>query len=118
MSGWGPSLERLRASRWGVAGEVDVGKALLHHPNHCLDRSGESGLVLQTRPTVFDFLSLRIEKQNGWRKTKLWTVPIGRRNLWIYANDSGTTGLSGAPGLDVVASPLLGVSHRLGHISL
>ena len=85
MSGWGPSLERLRASRWGVAGEVDVGKVLLHHPNHCLDRAGESGLVLQTRPTVFDFLSLRIEKQNGWRKTKLWTVPIGRRNVWILA---------------------------------
>ena len=111
----GPFLGTSAGLSVGCAGEVDVGKALLHHPNHCLDRSGESGLVLQTRPTVFDFLSL---KQNGWRKTKLWTVPIGRRNLWIYANHSGTTGLSGAPGLDVVASPLLGVSHRLGHISL
>ena len=26
LSGWGPSLECLRASRWGVAGEVDWGR--------------------------------------------------------------------------------------------
>ena len=68
-----------------VSGGMEVGKAPLFHPNHCRDRSGESRLVLQTRPTVFDFLRL---KQNGWRKTKLWTVPIGRRTLWILDLDA------------------------------